>query len=88
MGLINDGAGKSLSAGALTTWEDPVMNVKSAAFNVDVTHMPYFVFENVRFLGFEGSLQFDQTTANVFQMTIPFMYRRSYKIDLMPYVSK
>jgi hypothetical protein len=44
--------------------------------------LPFWVFEDIKFLGNEGDIKFERETANTNQITIPFIYRRLYLVDM------
>src|SRR5574344_112505 len=44
-----------------------------------ITH-PMYCFEDVRFLGIDGNIQFKSDSASALSVSIPFIFRRSYKI--------
>jgi hypothetical protein len=42
---------------------------------------PYWCFEDVAFIGNTTPVKFDNTTANTLEATIPFIFKRVYKVD-------
>jgi len=43
--------------------------------------MPYWRFENVKFLGMSNNIVFDRDAANTFEGIFPFHFKRVYKVD-------
>ena len=51
-------------------------------WNTKPDEMPFWVFEDVTFLGVEGELKFERESANQAQVGLPFVFRRVYLVDM------
>ena len=49
--------------------------------NLPPDRTPYWVFEDIKFLGVEGSLDYDRDSTGVTELQVPFIFRRVYKVD-------
>jgi hypothetical protein len=45
--------------------------------------LPMWVFEDAVFLGFEGDIKFERDSANQAQVSLPFVFKRVYLVDMI-----
>jgi hypothetical protein len=59
-----------------------VTNHPELQWKLQPDQLPFWVFEDIKFLGNDGDIKFDRESANTGQMNLPFIFRRVYLMDM------